>query len=146
MKHTSHFAVYGVVLDQSQENVLLIKKMLGIYTGQWDLPGGSLDEGETLEEALKREIIEETSCQPVSVRQLFTDCVKVPFRDEKTGEEGLFRHTGVLYQVDVKGEPNAEGDGRDSGGAFWKPVRDVARMNVTPFVRSGLKKALELKL
>ena len=34
------------------------------FAGLWDLPGGSVDRGESLEEALRREIREETGFTP----------------------------------------------------------------------------------
>lgn len=51
--------VTGVILDEHKK-VLLIKHKYRRRDSVWGLPGGHVKSGETLEEALKREIFEET--------------------------------------------------------------------------------------
>ena len=54
--------IVGVAAVIFQENaVLLAKRNQEPAKGQWSLPGGVVELGETLEEALKREIFEEVS-------------------------------------------------------------------------------------
>ncbi len=49
------------VIVNSQNEILLLKRSNKILNpGKWDLPGGTLEKAETLEEALTREIQEET--------------------------------------------------------------------------------------
>src|SRR3989440_8404211 len=50
--------VGAVVLDG--DRVLLAKRAHEPLKGQWSLPGGGVEIGETLEEALRREVLEET--------------------------------------------------------------------------------------
>ena len=50
--------VGAVVLDGSR--VLLIKRGHAPLKGQWSLPGGGVEIGETLEQAIAREVTEET--------------------------------------------------------------------------------------
>src|SRR6476646_2063474 len=50
--------VGAVVLDGSR--VLLIKRGHAPLKGQWSLPGGGVETGETLEQAIAREVLEET--------------------------------------------------------------------------------------
>ena len=50
--------VGAVVLDGAQ--VLLIKRGHAPLKGQWSLPGGGVEIGETLEQAIAREVLEET--------------------------------------------------------------------------------------
>jgi ADP-ribose pyrophosphatase YjhB (NUDIX family) len=45
------------------QSVLLVKRAQPPFLGQWSLPGGAVELGETLEAALKREIREETSIE-----------------------------------------------------------------------------------
>lgn len=52
-------AVKAIILN---ENKILIVKNKNNF---WDLPGGLIDENETNEEALKREVLEETSLEIV---------------------------------------------------------------------------------
>lgn len=50
--------VCGVIYNDKKE-VLLVKKASGKYKGQWEFAGGKIQEGETPEESLVREIREE---------------------------------------------------------------------------------------
>ncbi|GIN19839.1 NUDIX domain-containing protein [Siminovitchia fordii] len=52
-------AVCGVVTDQDG-NLLVVKKRYGGAKGKWTLPAGFVEPGETLDEAIKREVLEET--------------------------------------------------------------------------------------
>lgn len=57
-----HFiGVGGVVIHENK--VLLVKLTYGPAKGKWLIPGGMVDPGETLGEAVKREIKEETGVQ-----------------------------------------------------------------------------------
>jgi 8-oxo-dGTP diphosphatase len=56
--------VGAVVLDG--DRVLLVKRAHAPLKGQWSLPGGAVDVGETLKEAIRREVREET-CLNVEV-------------------------------------------------------------------------------
>ena len=51
--------VAGVLISESR--VLLTKRAphLRLYPGIWDLPGGHIEEGESAEDALRRELLEE---------------------------------------------------------------------------------------
>jgi 8-oxo-dGTP diphosphatase len=56
--------VGAVVLDG--DRVLLVKRANEPLKGEWSLPGGAVDVGETLQQAIRREIREET-CLDVEV-------------------------------------------------------------------------------
>ena len=58
-KFACHFiGVGGIVFHNTQ--VLLVKLTYGPAKGKWLIPGGLVDPGETLQEAVRREILEET--------------------------------------------------------------------------------------
>jgi len=46
--------------DQSRPKVLLIRRAQEPLKGEWSLPGGGVELGETLEDAIRREVLEET--------------------------------------------------------------------------------------
>lgn len=51
----------AVVLNNSNEVLLLKRIREGLNGNKWDLPGGHIEKGETIEAALKREVKEETN-------------------------------------------------------------------------------------
>ncbi|MEM3555662.1 MAG: NUDIX hydrolase [Candidatus Micrarchaeia archaeon] len=50
--------VDSVIVEDGK--ILLIKRKFKPFKGKWALPGGFVDEGETVEEAVERETMEET--------------------------------------------------------------------------------------
>ena len=66
--------VDAVVFRQngSQLEVLLIQRKHDPYAGMWALPGGFVDMDETVEEAIVRELEEETGLKMKNLQQLYT--------------------------------------------------------------------------
>ena len=70
MKKTVHVAVGVIYRDQK---VFLTKRALNAHQGgKWEFPGGKVEEGETVHQALARELNEEVNievlaCQPLTV-------------------------------------------------------------------------------
>ncbi len=62
--------VFG--LDESDLKVMLIQRDLHPFCGKWALPGGFVRLDETLEEAARRELQEETGLEKVFLEQLYT--------------------------------------------------------------------------
>ena len=62
--------VFG--LDEEDLKILLIQRNLPPFEGKWALPGGFVKMDETLEEAAKRELKEETGVQNLYLEQLYT--------------------------------------------------------------------------
>ncbi|MFN8006471.1 MAG: NUDIX hydrolase [Terriglobia bacterium] len=59
-------AVGGIIFKGNQ--VLLVKRGKPPAQGKWSIPGGAVDLGETLEEAVKRELREELQIQICPIR------------------------------------------------------------------------------
>lgn len=62
--------VFGV--DEEDLKVLLIQRAMEPFQGQWALPGGFVEMDETVAEAARRELTEETGLKNVFLEQLYT--------------------------------------------------------------------------
>lgn len=128
----SHLGIYALI--RKNDNLLLIRKARGPYTGRWDLPGGSVEFGETPRETLHREVMEETGLSVFADELL--DAKSATFRYiTNDGQAATLHHLGILYQVEVQEQGlKTEGDGEDALGAAWVSLFDLDEENSTPFV------------
>lgn len=104
-------AVGGIVWKG--DDVLLIRRARPPRAGEWSLPGGAQETGETLEEALHREIREETGIE-MQVVSLLT-VVDAIFPDE----EGRARHHYTLIDYTCLWEAGEPRPGGDEKEALW---------------------------
>ncbi|MCL2854808.1 MAG: NUDIX hydrolase [Defluviitaleaceae bacterium] len=72
-KYNFQIRVTGILIENKK--VLLVKQKVN-PNRQWSLPGGRVDAGELLEEAIKRELIEETGLV-TEVEKLLYICDKI---------------------------------------------------------------------
>ena len=135
MKQTRHIGVYGLVIED--EKILLVKKCRGAYTGQYDLPGGSIEHGEKPIETLKRELQEETNTKVKNATLLDANSVIVEWLHHDTPEQ--LHHIGIIYEViltDTKVKEDA--DGHDSLGAVWCNIKDLSKKDISPLTLEAL--------
>ena len=128
------FGVGAVVFDD-HHRVLLVKRLHEPLAGQWSLPGGRLEIGETLEAATARELLEETGLH-VDVGPL----VEV-FDRILLDADGNVQHHYVIadYLCTVRcGELCAQSDVSD---AAWVSIADVPAYIVTDKARDVIAKA-----
>lgn len=59
IKETISYIVMGVILNEKSE-VLMMQEAKKSCAGQWYLPAGKMEPGESIETAVKREVLEET--------------------------------------------------------------------------------------
>jgi len=74
-KPTIHVSVDAVVFGYDSKHglsVLLIRRKYDPFKGRWAIPGGLVNENESLETAVKRELKEETGIQVNYLEQLYT--------------------------------------------------------------------------
>lgn len=106
------------------DTVLMIHKMTGPEPDCWDLPGGGLQPGEPIIQALKREIREETGLSNVQVKNLLT--IVEGFFPHWRGQ--LLHALSIIYECSVEGEQAicSTGD-REVGakGVQWLPIAEL---------------------
>ena len=61
------------VIQNARDQVLICKmpSKRGVFPGQWGLPGGGIEEGESAEIALRRELREEVGLEVSEIQALF---------------------------------------------------------------------------
>jgi 8-oxo-dGTP diphosphatase len=99
---------------EKEERVLFVKRKRDPFKGKLSFPGGKVDPGEKVEEAVKRELFEKTSLTIVP-----TDILGV-YSDPKRDPRG--HRVRVTFIAKVTGGEAAGGD--DAESAQWFPVND----------------------
>ena len=74
---TAKIIVKGIILDREHKRILLVQRSSDDPTGAgtWENAGGNVETGESLEEALKREIREETGLDVKILRTAYAALV-----------------------------------------------------------------------
>ncbi|MGB4191974.1 MAG: NUDIX domain-containing protein [Rickettsiales bacterium] len=130
MDYKNHTGIYGLLLSNQKDKLLLIRKARGPYIGLYDLPGGTPEFEENLEQTLKREILEETGLNLITSSQLIT--LLTVFKKENIN----YRHLGVIYTITAQGNLKIDADGEDSNGCLWLDIDKITAINCSPFVIS----------
>jgi len=60
--HYPYEAISIVVFNENDEVLLIQSKRYIVMRLEWEVPAGSVEEGESKEEAVRRECMEETGC------------------------------------------------------------------------------------
>jgi 8-oxo-dGTP diphosphatase len=97
--------------------VLLVRRGVPPFEGQYAIPGGFILEGESLEQAAKRELQEETGVHDVFLEQLYS------FGDPARDPRG--RIITVAYYALISSERNSLAAGSDASEARWFPMSEL---------------------
>lgn len=126
--------VGAVVLRGRQ--VLLVRRASDPLRGQWSLPGGMLELGETLREAVQREVLEETGLRVRvdNVLEVFESII--PDADGRT----QFHYVLIDFLCHTQSdEPRA---GSDVSEVAWAGVDELQRFGLSDNATSVIKKAV----
>jgi ADP-ribose pyrophosphatase YjhB (NUDIX family) len=136
-------AVGAVVLDG--ENVLLVRRGQPPGAGKWSVPGGLLDLGERLEDAVVREVEEESGLR-VQVLGLcgVLDRIIPGDRADQRGEPAIRYHWVIVDYVAavLSGTLRA---GSDAAEARWVPIAQIDRYDMTEGLVAMIKRAVGLR-
>jgi len=111
----------GVVVLNG-DNVLLIRRGNPPRTGEWSLPGGAQELGETVRETASREVREETGIAIADLALL--DVVDLI----STQREGLVQHHYTLIDFCAVYAGGTLEAGSDAADAQWWPVEEAIEL------------------
>jgi 8-oxo-dGTP diphosphatase len=112
----------GAVARQG-DDLLLVRRGHGPAAGSWSIPGGHVEAGETLHEALVREVQEETGLEVVVDR--FLGWV------ERMGDDPEPYHFVILdFEVTLLEPDQPLRAGDDAAEAVWVPVHEIGDLNL----------------
>jgi ADP-ribose pyrophosphatase YjhB (NUDIX family) len=121
--------------------VALIRRGRPPLEGQWSIPGGAMELGETLREAAQREALEETTLQVETA-----DLLGVFDRIVKDEEGSVLYHYALVDFLcrRTSGELSAAGDAVD---AKWFTAEEIDELGLADdtagVIRQGLKSATD---
>jgi len=129
-------AVGAVILDG--DRVLLVKRGHEPRKGEWSLPGGAVEVGETLETALVREVREET-CLDVSVGPVVDVLDRI-----RPDAAGRVEYHYVIVDYVCRVVSGAAACGSDADDVRWVNRADLETFRLTPGVLAVIQKAFDL--
>ena len=125
--------VGAVVLDG--DRVLLVKRGHAPLKGHWSLPGGAVEIGETLEQGVAREVLEETGLT-IEVGPI----VEVLDRISRDAD-GRIEHHFVLIDFVARQNGGVLRSASDADEAAWVAVSDLRAFEVAAVTVSVIQKA-----
>lgn len=101
------------------DHLLMVRRGRGPAQGEWSVPGGRVEPGETLAEAVVRELAEETGVEGV--------CGELIDWVERVGDDHHFVILDFAVQVLERGSAVAGGDAAE---AAWVPLHEVGDLRL----------------
>lgn len=141
--------IVSALIYSSDEKLLMGRKdpkQGGVYSDCWHIPGGGIDDGENMEEALKREVYEETGIMAISselIDNIGRGIAEKVLKD--TGEKVICNMTFNVFKIqlkktsqDIKLMPTD-----DLIELKWFNIEELSNLQITPpstelFKRLGL--------
>jgi len=136
--------VGGVIIDRGR--ALLIRRGSEPLLGEWSIPGGTLELGETLEAGVARELLEETglTVRVIELIEVFDRIYNDSAGGAKDGKKGpRFHYVIVDYLCErIAGEAQA---GSDVTDVAFASEEELAKYKLTETATRILKKAFAME-
>jgi len=87
--------VYAIILKD--DSILMVKP----HHGLWALPGGGMESDESVEEAIKREVFEETGCI-IKIQELFNTAERYLYHEK---DQVYYHVVAMIFTVSTTMEP-----------------------------------------
>jgi 8-oxo-dGTP pyrophosphatase MutT (NUDIX family) len=108
------------------------------YAGFWDLPGGSVQDRETLEEALLRETREETAFRLRVDRPYHAAVIMWP-----GGDGRVFPSVGVYFRTTLLSKGNPRLRPNEHSEYAWVPRNELGRFRMPAFWAKAVRLAFD---
>jgi len=132
IKKTVH--VVGAIIENDKQEILCaLRGPEMTLPNYWEFPGGKIEQGESKEEALKREIQEELGC----VIEVFDHVEDTTYEYEKV----IVRLETFMAKI-VSGTPIAT----EHAQIKWVPRKELATLNWAPADIPAIEKLLSNKI
>ena len=128
------------IIQRRDGRVLLCRKPndRGVFPGQWGLPGGGVEDGETIEDALRREVREELQLELDSIRPAYFKGEE----HEKLYAGGRRETMYMVFLISVCTVGGADPVLNDEFEAFaWIAPDELASYDVNETTRATLRQA-----
>lgn len=129
-------AVGGVVISGAR--VLLIRRGQPPLEGRWSIPGGLLELGETIAQAIARELMEEAEVQvrALELIEIYEKVLRLP------NQPPQYHFVILDYLCELKG--GTAQAGTDVTEVAWAAEQDLERFDLTIAARRVVKRAFAM--
>lgn len=131
----------GAIIVDDEDRVLLVQRGHEPMQGRWSIPGGLVELGETLDEALRRETHEETG---LAIENLGL----VELLDRIYREEDRVRYHYVIADYLCRPSGGLARAGDDAAAIHWATAEEWqpgGRLQIDPVAARVIAKALDQK-
>jgi len=132
------FVGVGAVIVDEAGRVLLVKRRFEPLAGQWSLPGGAVDVGETLVDCVRREMREETGLE-VEVGPVIEAFDRITHDDS-----GRVQYHYVLVDYVCRAVGGTLGAASDVADVAWAAARDLPGFGLTDKATDVIGRGLAL--
>lgn len=132
--------VGAVIINEGK--IILVKRGVEPGKGEWSIPGGLIELGETVRDAVIREAKEETGLDV----EIFVDRPIDAFDNIDIDEKGGFHYHFVLMEFLTSPKSGTLKSSSDAVDAKWVSLEEVEKYDLTkPFRKFFIKHKGELK-
>lgn len=141
MKQFKHLGAYGLIIEKRK--IVLIKKKGGPYNEKLDLPGGTIEWGETPEQTLIRELNEEVGIDVTNYELFDANSVVLEWMHKEELEK--VHHLGIFYKIldynnDVLEKIKIDEKNDDSLGARFYEIDKLRKNELSDIAKLEIEK------